>query len=802
MGIQGDRGGMVFSLAYLDRDQLTIGDRFDRFGQSGISTFGQPGTYVALTGLLDSGGNFVTDGAGGTGTLNNVGGAADLDCNLFVTGNGKGTQGATPGNTACLYDFSSFFALVPDEERFLGNVDGHFDVTDSIEIYMSGSYPSNSYSRRNSLFPDVTFAIIPGEHPGLINDAERRGLLVGPHPDCAGAECALGATSAGVVPLSYLALQRMLGGDDGTPMSERPKDTDSKFERDFSRGVLGTTWDIGVLGWRMDLAGTYTKFRGQGDTRSDTITSNVNAAYVGLGGPDCDQTSGTRGSGNMGTGSCYYYNPFGSSRVKPDGTPQDDPLLMNTDELIDWMGAELIGINESKLTSVDFVFAGDTYDLPAGPIGLAVGGQWLKQEAFVDNDKNLNDNNVKFAFGAPDWDYQLTSWAAFAEINVRVLESLEVNIAGRYEDFDEINQDNFSPKVSVLWRPIDTLSLRASYSEAFRVGSLVQLGGNQTTLTNSTDPYSGTGGLAFRPSLTSGNSDLQPETADVYNAGFTWEPNEGLLEGFGVDMDYYYYSYDDLLTRESHQATINQETAARCPQGVNRPTDASYNPALPDCGAIGGMLINDPNADPSAVAFWSQKVIRDSFGGLIRTETSYLNAQKLKTSGIDAALRYRWMWGDVNLRTTLEGSYTIDYDLTDPFGVKIDGVGSRNSQNTIGHSLPEWKANWALFATWNRLSGNVIVRYITDYEDDAPQDPTRGAFIGLHPDIDDFTTVDLQFSYQLPSFAFQQEGSVATIGVKNVTNEDPPYVNVDGAFDPFVHNPLGRLYYLRYRLAM
>ena len=100
------------------------------------------------------------------------------------------------------------------------------------------------------------------------------------------------------------------------------------------------------------------------------------------------------------------------------------------------------------------------------------------------------------------------------------------------------------------------------------------------------------------------------------------------------------------------------------------------------------------------------------------------------------------------------------------------------------------------------MSANLFVRYVDEYEDDAPQSATRGAFIGEHPTIDDHTTADVQFNYELPAFAFQQEGSVVTLGVKNVTDEDPPFVNTDGAFDPFVHDPRGRLFYFRYRLAM
>ena len=64
------------------------------------------------------------------------------------------------------------------------------------------------------------------------------------------------------------------------------------------------------------------------------------------------------------------------------------------------------------------------------------------------------------------------------------------------------------------------------------------------------------------------------------------------------------------------------------------------------------------------------------------------------------------------------------------------------------------------------------------------------------------TTVDLQYSVELPDFGFQAEGSALTLGIKNAFNERPPKVNVDGGYDPFAHNPLGRVFYLRYLLSL
>ena len=100
-----------------------------------------------------------------------------------------------------------------------------------------------------------------------------------------------------------------------------------------------------------------------------------------------------------------------------------------------------------------------------------------------------------------------------------------------------------------------------------------------------------------------------------------------------------------------------------------------------------------------------------------------------------------------------------------------------------------------------------FVRYIDRYFDDqtAPSG-LRAAFLGLDVNdrsIDSMTTYDVQYSYQVPGFlGFQEEGSAVTLGIKNLTNQTPPRVNVDGAYDPFTHDPRGRLLYLNYKLVI
>ena len=70
------------------------------------------------------------------------------------------------------------------------------------------------------------------------------------------------------------------------------------------------------------------------------------------------------------------------------------------------------------------------------------------------------------------------------------------------------------------------------------------------------------------------------------------------------------------------------------------------------------------------------------------------------------------------------------------------------------------------------------------------------------PTIDSWTTGDLQYNVQLPGFAFQSEGSTLTFGIKNAGNREAPFVNTDGGFDAFTHDPRGRMWYAKYYWTM
>ena len=64
--------------------------------------------------------------------------------------------------------------------------------------------------------------------------------------------------------------------------------------------------------------------------------------------------------------------------------------------------------------------------------------------------------------------------------------------------------------------------------------------------------------------------------------------------------------------------------------------------------------------------------------------------------------------------------------------------------------------------------------------------------VGITPErrIDSYTTVDLHIGYDLDTWV---EGLSVALDLQNALDEEPPFVNIAGGYDPQVASPLGRL---------
>ena len=776
----------------LRRSELTYADRFDRFGQSGLSSFGQPGRYVPL---VDSEGPIPVEQNywwpnGGPDVSQFQGSLPDPECETAAQDDGpSGTLGLHPNFPfICVYDYSSFFGIVRPENQYQVRIANTFELSERDTIHVALGHFKATSTGENSYYPDVRYVIVPAHNLGLQLDAARRGFE----------------------PVPYQAMQRILGGSATTTFEDRPVDTRDYFERNGTSLLveLLSNFDLFDRNWDANISLSVSSRKVTTHLPTDSATERTNLAFKGLGGPDCNPQSDTHGSGNLGTGSCYYYNSFQTSVYDPatgerwiDSQEPWDPnpsltvaeamrMYSNPPELLQWLHAEYRSDRSLTQYVLDFVAHTNIGQFRGRPMGFATGVQFRSNSAESDYDDLSNAFGFSFLSGDTDWSNDTSSWSTFAEAHIQLTPILYVNLALRGEQIRSPDAVSLDPKISLLATPSEDFSVRISSGTSFKTGSLLQTGGSRTIFQNSSDPFSNAASLAYRASQARGNPDLDPETATSISVGITWKPH--MIDGLELNADWYRYVYNELIIREGHQELIDIDNRLRCPNGVN---------GDPSAGALCGVWDHDNDGVETVFSIGPgipDKVIRREDGYLIRTEPRYLNANELTTSGLDIELAYSFSHqhtGDYRVSTSI--ARFLEYELTLRSGETIDGIGKRNAANSIARPMPKLRSKSSVNWSKNQFNASMDINYIGGYQDLSTQTAFLGAYLGYADYIESMTTIDADFGWCIDSVVGSDLPMRFSFGVKNLLNREPPLVIVDGAFDYYSHDPRGRIYLMR-----
>jgi iron complex outermembrane receptor protein len=830
-GAQGERGGIIVSGSFLDRDEIHVGDNYGRYGGTTISGTGQPGRLIPLETPVWGPSNLagftpgtpVAEGALPRARDGSSFGQADVNCNDAAALEQAGPLG-TLGPNLCIYDYGPFFAIQAEEKLRKLYTRGYYDLTDQVEFYFELASNESEFNRLNSLNPNAPALPIPDEVAYLDSDGvTQTALNPGSQED---------AFRRGIEPITYANVTRLIGGTRDTPREYRPIDTFTNTDRKDSRYVAGLDWDfeLGDRQWNMNLSYTASNHNSATTQVQDTLSTHMELALSGYGGPNCDVVNGTPGEGNASyvttggdfdAGSCYFFNPFGNSQfdangnqIDIDGLAAGDPTLarINAPELYTWLLGKANSSVEYKQRVIDWVFAGDVFDLGDQPVGLAVGYQQRRDKGETFLDSSLTSDNLDFVFGARPWKGSLTTNAVFAEIGIPIGDRFTANLAVRHEDFDEINEKTTDPKISLLWQPIDGLSLRGSWGTSFRVPSLLQSFGTLTTVANRQDVSTES---TFKPSITVGNPLLTPESAENYNIGISWVPVDGFLEGFQIDLDWFDYKYDDIITREPSQVIVDADNAALRAYAVDNGCSAAAPTGLP-----GSSNLCRPQwieAVDMGVGNREQ-VVRNGQAILLRVLPDFANANGADVSGMDINTSYTFDSGIGNWRIGLQAAWMESYTVESAAGVVSEGVGSYNQNNAVARPLPEWRVNGTLNWNWNNHRAFLIVKYvdslITDISpgttgffaatarlagnDGVADDLTKQASDGIIPSM---TTADIQYTYSFGEMGILR-GSAVSLGIMNFTNEEAPAIGLVTAYDGTLHDGRGRMWFLRLQGSM
>ena len=520
---------------------------------------------------------------------------------------------------------------------------------------------------------------------------------------------------------------RPLGAEAPSPLAPRNSET-LRASLDLSGTLDGGAWD-----WNASV--TYSENDREG-WQPDTIKSRLDAALAGAGGESGTET----------------FNIFDPSQ--------------NSASLIDYISAETYTKMSTDLTVADLVVSGPWFELDNfGTVNLAYGAQF-RHEGFsiARNDIStqqrdsvtgaLQDVDLIFLGGGTEPSASRDSFAAFAEVSMPLNDSVELNVAARYESLE--TESSLDPKIALRWQVSDDVVIRGSMSTAFREASLIQQFNRQTSLQGLVDTsVGGSSGTLFIRVLTEGDVDLKPETSTNTNLGVVWTPSDN----FNMRVDWWQFEYEDVITIENAQGKINA----------------------------------DPNRqDPD--------IRRSDAGQLLGVSTNFINAATVDTDGFDVSADWNLPAGDAgDFGVQLAYSRFNSYEIPDGNGGTRDVVGSFNHDNFV-RSMPE--AKWNLTADWERgnHSAAVVLYHVDSYKTTRAV-PASATAMGFDSNIDSWRTIDASYNY---NFNIGDTQGVLTLGGKNLTDEEAPrvYDAANFSYDPKQHDPRGRIYYARVKFAL
>ena len=454
-------------------------------------------------------------------------------------------------------------------------------------------------------------------------------------------------------------------------------------QSDTPRIVLGLEGDLPFGDWSWQGGMLYTK----------NSTVNQQGNYV------ADRLVQDAFNGVVIEGQTLYANPFGPN----------DPRI------IDYMRVSNPTKDDFEVRTFDVSSSGSLFDLPGGAVSLAVGAESRREEmSNVRTGLNKTGGLVGGGEGSGSSGNRRV-FAGFMELSLPVHDKVEVQLAGRFEDYSDFGNTT-KPKAAVVFRPIPEVLVRGSYGQSFLAPNLAFLYTAQSTsFTANTlaDPLRPNDPRQQIKQLSGGNPDLQPEDTDVTYAGIVLQPfvsqRDSLFREFSIGVDYIKFDQENLLGRLAAEDILG------------------------DLDLYGHLVIRNAPAPGETV------------GTINAVSTTWQNLNNAEYEAYDFNLR--WVLPENGLgQFRFETSWThlVNFDFN---GTDQDGT----------YSFPLNRGNFT--AAWNKgdWAASIYVNYIGSYEDNFAIGEIKEQFV-----------VNPQVAYS----GFKD--TKITLGVRNALNDAPP----------------------------
>ncbi|KQS51462.1 MULTISPECIES: TonB-dependent receptor domain-containing protein [unclassified Sphingomonas] len=594
-------------------------------------------------------------GAAATGTYTSL----NLNC-----ANGTYTVAGAAGGTGCKHDNTKEYVQIqPAQERYAFSSRLSLKISDTIEGYVSGSYSHNQVVTKTRPPSAIRQTQPYGASPALASN--NPGIVLPVYVCSAGINCSIAAdrqlnttnnpyaAAFAGDPTNGAARIYYLFGD--LPASQIRTN-------EVIRGAAGLRGSFeGGWNWQVDAVGA---------------KDNLNIDSLGV-----INIAGLKQAINTGT--YNFANPSANSQATRDLVAPRFSVGSHT-----------------SLASLDASISKQLFDLPGGPLQVAVGGQ-IRHEVEENNSLNANLDryaNTSAAFGSH------TVTAGYFEINAPVLSTLEINGSGRYDHYSE-GFSNFSPKIGAKFTPIKQIAVRGTYSKGFRAPTFAENNARSSYagFVTVTPPCSfilahgGTGSLTscqangnpynLAYSLGSGftgNPDLKPEKSRSFTGGVVIEPTPW----FSFTVDYYNIKKTNVIV------TGPQSSDARAAYFAGTPLPAGYTVSAVD--AIDPLF---PAALPRVLII----------------NAPYVNAASQSVSGIDLGANVNVpLGGEARFISRIDVTRLFKYNVDNGDGVVQKYAGTLGPYElSSGAGTPRIRGNWQNTLQFGAFSLTATTYYVS-----------------------------------------------------------------------------------------
>ncbi len=542
------------------------------------------------------------------------------------------------------------------------------------------------------------------------------------------------------------------GSDPELFFTHRPVEMGPRiFNQDVDTWYVSTGIDgqFGADGSEMywDITGIWSE---NSATQTKLNQFNARSLFTALGDPDiCAATLG-----------CVPLNPVGAGSM--------------TQEMLDYVTYTGIDTSEQKLFDFTANLAGQSFNLPAGKLGWAIGYEYREEKGSFTPDPVVAAGETADVPTTPTVG-KIDANELYGEVilpllkDARGAESLNFSAALRWSDYNLFDSETVW-KLGLNWAPTSNWMFRASYAQGFRapnIGELFNQGSrfdaNLSDLcSNVSSQYASNCATLGVPADyvqnnpqisvdTGGNADLQPETSDTFTVGFTWDIPVDSWNGvsaFLLESNYYDIKVDGAIQAPRAQDILNGCVETLDPifcDSVNRISSGTIT-------SIEGTLQNIGGIDTNGI---------DLNLSLTTDETSY------------GSFQFQWM-----------NSFLLSYDER-----ILNAEGGEDSFDRKGRELGSPTRGYVetkstLNTTWMMKDWFVRLglRYLSSLTEEC-----SGAVVDFAPDLcsnwnpstesgtnhmGSVIYTDLQVSWT-PS-GFNDGRWTFTAGVNNLFNERPP----------------------------